>query len=119
KIKPFVHGGAQERNMRAGTENLYGIIGFAKALELATEGYASDSAYINELKLYMRSELKKQIPGVSFNGDPEGRSLYTVLSVSFRKTEKSEMLLFNLDINHICASGGSAFTSGADAGSHG
>ncbi|MDB5232550.1 MAG: cysteine desulfurase [Chitinophagaceae bacterium] len=118
KIKPFVHGGAQERNMRAGTENLYGIIGFAKALQLATDGYEKDSAYINELKLYMMATLKKNIHGVSFNGDPEGRSLYTVLSVSFPKSEKSEMLLFNLDINHICASGGSACTSGADAGSH-
>lgn len=118
RIKPFVHGGSQERNMRAGTENLYGIVGFAKALELATENHEKDSAYMQSLKLYMKRELEKHIPGVNFNGDPEGRSLYTVLSVSFPKTEKSEMLLFNLDINHICASGGSACTSGADAGSH-
>lgn len=118
RIKPFVHGGSQERNMRAGTENLYGIVGFAKALELATENHDKDSAYMQSLKLYMKRELEKHIKGVNFNGDPEGRSLYTVLSVSFPKTEKSEMLLFNLDINHICASGGSACTSGADAGSH-
>lgn len=118
RIKPFVHGGSQERNMRAGTENLYGIVGFAKALELATENHEKDSAYMQSLKLYMKRKLEKHIKGVNFNGDPEGRSLYTVLSVSFPKTEKSEMLLFNLDINHICASGGSACTSGADAGSH-
>lgn len=118
RIKPFVHGGSQERNMRAGTENLYGIVGFAKALELATENHEKDSAHMQSLKLYMKRELEKHIKGVNFNGDPEGRSLYTVLSVSFPKTEKSEMLLFNLDINHICASGGSACTSGADAGSH-
>lgn len=118
KIKPFVHGGAQERNMRAGTENLYGIVGFAKALEIATQDYEADSAYIKNLKVYMMEQLKKQIKGVAFNGDPLGRSLYTVLSVSFPKTEKSEMILFNLDINNICASGGSACTSGADAGSH-
>jgi cysteine desulfurase len=118
KIKPLVHGGAQERNMRAGTENLYGIVGFAKALELATANYERDSAYMNELKLYMMESLQKNIPGIYFNGDPTGRSLYTVLSVSFPKTEKSEMILFNLDINNICASGGSACTSGADAGSH-
>jgi cysteine desulfurase len=118
KIKPFVHGGSQERNMRAGTENLYGIVGFAKALELATTHYEADSAYINDIKLYMKAQLEQHIAGVSFNGDPLGRSLYTVLSVSFPKTEKSEMLLFNLDINQICASGGSACTSGADAGSH-
>jgi cysteine desulfurase len=118
KIKPLVHGGSQERNMRAGTENLYGIVGFAKALELATANYEADSQYIQGLKLYMKEQLEKQIPGVQFNGDPTGRSLYTVLSVSFPKTEKSEMLLFNLDINNICASGGSACTSGADQGSH-
>lgn len=118
KIKPFVHGGAQERNMRAGTENLYGIVGFAKALELATSNYEEDSAHIGTLKYYMMDELKKHIKGVGFNGDTLGRSLYTVLSVSFPKTEKSEMILFNLDINNICASGGSACTSGADQGSH-
>ena len=66
----------------------------------------------------MMEQLKRQIKCVSFNGDPLGRSLYTVLSASFPKTEKSEMILFNLDINNICASGGSACTSGADAGSH-
>ena len=118
RIKPFVHGGGQERNMRAGTENLYGIVGFAKALELATASYEDDAAYIGTLKYYMHEQLKKNIPGVAFNGDVLGQSLYTVLNVSFTKTEKSEMLLFNLDINNICASGGSACTSGADAGSH-
>jgi len=118
KIHPYIHGGSQERNMRAGTENLYGIVGFAKALELATAGFEEDSSYIKGVKVYMMEQLKKQIKGISFNGDPLGRSLYTVLSVSFPKTEKSEMLLFNLDINNICASGGSACTSGAEQGSH-
>lgn len=117
KISPYIHGGAQERNMRAGTENLYGIVGFARALELATEHYEMESAHIKKLKMYMKEKLA-QIPGVAFNGDPDGCSLYTVLSVSFPKTEKSEMILFNLDINNICASGGSACTSGADQGSH-
>jgi cysteine desulfurase len=117
-ISPYIHGGGQERNMRAGTENLYGIVGFAKALELATEHYERDSAAIKELKLYMMDQLQKEIKGVSFNGDPKGSSLYTLLSACFPKTDKSEMLLFNLDINNICASGGSACTSGANAGSH-
>jgi len=118
KIEPFVHGGSQERNMRAGTENLYGIVGFAKALQLATENHDTQSNYIYKLKLYMHEQLLQHIPGVSFNGDPLGSSLYTVLSVNFPKTDKSEMLLYSLDINHICVSGGSACTSGADAGSH-
>ena len=118
KIQPFINGGSQERNMRAGTENLYGIVGFGKALELATTNHEKDSTYIKSLKMYMMEQLQQHFEGVSFNGDPLGQSLYTLLSVSFPKTEKSEMLLFNLDIHHICASGGSACTSGADAGSH-
>ncbi len=118
KIKPFLNGGSQERNMRAGTENLYGIVGFAKALELATAHYEKDSTYIKQLKVYMMERLKQNIAGVTYNGDALGASLYAVLSASFPKTEKSEMILFNLDINNICASGGSACTSGADQGSH-
>jgi cysteine desulfurase len=118
KVKPNIHGGAQERNMRAGTENVYGIVGFAKALELASGRMEEEAEYITGLRNYMADELKKEIPEVEFNGDIFGRSLYTVLSVSFPKSEKAEMLLFNLDINHICASGGSACTSGAQQGSH-
>lgn len=118
RIKPMIHGGGQERNMRAGTENLYGIVGLAKALEIATVGFEEESALIGTLKYYMHETLKKQVPGASFNGDVLGNSLYTVLNASFPKSEKSEMLLFNLDINNICASGGSACTSGADQGSH-
>ncbi|MEY4456201.1 MAG: hypothetical protein RLY15_465 [Bacteroidota bacterium] len=118
KINPLVHGGAQERNMRAGTENLYGIVGFAKALELASESYEKDSAYMQSLKQYMHDQLVQKIPGVSFNGDPFGKSLYTLLSTNFPKTDKTDMLLFNLDIHHICASGGSACSSGAQQGSH-
>ncbi len=115
-IKPFIFGGGQERNMRAGTENVYGIVGFAKALELAMQHYEKDSAYITELRTYMMERLVQTIDGVSFNCT--ANSLYTVLSVCFPKTKKSEFVLFNLDINNICASGGSACSSGADAGSH-
>lgn len=118
KVHPLIWGGGQERNMRAGTENFYGIVGFAKALDIAMKDFETDSTYIQSLKAYMIEQLRKNIKCVSFNGDAEGRSLYTVLSASFPKTEKSEMILFNLDINHICASGGSACTSGADQGSH-
>lgn len=118
KISPLVHGGAQERNMRAGTENLYGIVGFAKALEMATTHFEKDSAYIKSLKKYMYDQLVQKIPTVSFNGDTFGESLYTLLSVNFPKNEKTEMILFNLDINHVCSSGGSACSSGAQQGSH-
>ena len=118
KINPFIHGGAQERNMRAGTENVYGIVGFAKALEIATANYEKDSQYIGALKKYLYDSLIAKIPGINFNGDSFGNSLYTLLSVNFPKSEKTEMLLFNLDIHHICASGGSACSSGAQQGSH-
>jgi len=115
-IKPFIIGGGQERNMRAGTENVYGIVGFAKALEIAMRNYEEDSTYIKDLKNYMHNQLVKNIEGVCFSC--QGNTLYTVLSVCIPKNEKSDMLLFNLDINNICASGGSACSSGADAGSH-
>jgi cysteine desulfurase len=118
KTKPFLFGGGQERNMRAGTENLYGIVGFAKALEIAMENVAKDTQYIQSLKTYMIAQLKEVIGDVKFNGDYADQSLYTVLNASFKKTEKSEMILFNLDLQGICVSGGSACSSGADVGSH-
>ena len=118
KIHPFVNGGSQERGMRAGTENIYGIVGFAKALEIAIENLETDSRHIREVRDYMEESLLKNIPGIHFNGDPDGKSLNTVLSVAFPKTEKSDMLLFNLDIHNVCASGGSACTSGIETGSH-
>lgn len=118
KINPLIHGGSQERNMRAGTENLYGIVGFAKALEMATSRFEQDSTEIGSLKSYMCGKIMEKFPHAICNGDTNGRSLYTVLNVSFPKTEKSEMLLFNLDMAGICVSGGSACSSGASSVSH-
>jgi cysteine desulfurase len=118
KVNPFIHGGGQERNMRAGTENIYGIVGFAKALEIAMQNHEAEKKHIAALKSYLKTSLEENIKGVVFNGDPAGESLYTVLSVGFPKTEKSDMLLFNLDIRNICVSGGSACSSGANQGSH-
>lgn len=118
KITPMLQGGAQERNMRAGTENLYGIVGYAKALELAMERYEEDSKHIAELKNYMAGQLQQNFPGVILNGDVMGKSLYTVLNVGFPLNDKTDMLLFNLDINGICVSGGSACSSGANSVSH-
>jgi cysteine desulfurase len=117
QIKPLIFGGGQERNIRAGTENVYGIVGFAKALEIATRDYEKDSAYIRGLRTYMITALQKAVPDVSFNGDLEN-GLYTVLSVCFPRSEKTDFLLMNLDINNICVSGGSACSSGVDIGSH-
>ena len=118
KIHPLIHGGGQERNMRAGTENIYGIIGFAKALEIATAHHEKEKEHILSIKKHLKEQLTSKIPGVVFNGDPDGDSLYTVLSVGFPQNDKTEMLLFNLDIRNICVSGGSACSSGASQGSH-
>jgi len=121
KILPLIHGGAQERNMRGGTENVIGIIGLAKALELAYEDMSGHRKHIEALKKHMMEKLIQAIPGVSFNGlsgDME-KSLYTVLNVSLPPSEdNSGMLLFNLDLHGISASGGSACSSGATVGSH-
>jgi cysteine desulfurase len=117
-IKPFVTGGAQERNMRGGTENIYGIVGLGKAIEIADKEIEEQQAYIGGLKTYMIEQLKRHIPGVKFNGDAEGRSSYLVLNVCFPPSPVSEMLLFKLDIEGISASGGSACSSGSNVGSH-
>ena len=121
KIHPFIHGGAQERNMRGGTENVIGIVGIAKALELAYEDMAGHSTHIEGLKRHFIALLNNEIQGVEFNGlsaDFE-KSLYTVLNVSLPPSEENRgMLLFNLDLHGISASGGSACSSGATVGSH-
>lgn len=118
KINPFITGGAQERNMRGGTENVYGIAGLAKALEIAYRDMSADQEKITDLRSYMISKLKSEIPGIDFNSETEKESLYTVLNVSFPPSDFAEMLLFNLDIAGIAASGGSACSSGSNVGSH-
>jgi cysteine desulfurase len=119
KINPMIFGGSQERNMRGGTENVYGIVGLAKALEIAYAEMEEHQEYIQGLKSYMINQLRVNIPGIEFNGetDPE-KSLYTVLNVSFPEMDMAEMLLFSLDIAGISASGGSACSSGTNIGSH-
>jgi cysteine desulfurase len=117
-IQPFIYGGAQERNMRGGTENLYGIIGLAKALEIAYRDLHEHETHIKGLKNHMISRLNEVIPGVSYNGDISDDSLYTVLNVSFPPSSVGDMLLFSLDINGIAVSGGSACSSGSNVGSH-
>jgi cysteine desulfurase len=118
KINPLIYGGAQERNMRGGTENLYGIVGLGKAFEVAVRDMEKHHAHILGLKLYMIEQLEKNIKGITFNGDAKGSSLYTVLNVQFPPTDNAEMMLFNLDIAGIAASSGSACTSGSNQGSH-
>ncbi len=119
KIKPMIHGGAQERNMRGGTECTQGIIGLAKALEICYEEMDEHIAHIQGIKNYMKGALEKAIPGIEFNGETGNEnSLYTVLNCRFPAHPDAEMMLFNLDIAGIAASGGSACSSGSNQGSH-
>lgn len=119
KIGRFIEGGGQERNRRGGTENVYGIVGLAKALELAYSHMDEHQKHIQSLKDRMIEKLKANFPEIAFNGDLDpNNSLYTVLNVSFPAHENNGMLLFSLDINGISASGGSACSSGANTGSH-
>lgn len=116
-IPPMIFGGGQERNMRSGTENVYGIVGLAKAMEISYENLKTFREKILGLKHYMIDELRKNFPEVEFNGDPD-HSLYTVLNVSFPINSKTQLLLFNLDMAGICASSGSACSSGSNKNSH-
>ena len=120
KISPFIHGGAQERNMRGGTENVYGIVGLSEALTLAYENMATHKEKIIALKSHMIESLKQKVKGVKFNGlsSDLDNSLYTVLNASIPNVDDQQMFLFNLDINNIAASAGSACSSGSDSGSH-
>lgn len=118
KMKPFIIGGSQERNMRAGTENVFSIVGLAKALEIAYKDLEEHQEHILGLKNYMIKSLKLELPDAEFNGDISEDSLYTVLSVRLPETEMAEMLLYNLDIAGVACSGGSACSSGTNKGSH-
>lgn len=119
KVSSLIHGGAQERGFRGGTENVYGIVGLAKAMDLAYEDVRGHQDHVQSLKSYMIDQLKELFDDIAFHGDitPEG-SLYTVLNVCFPRTDKASMLLFTLDLKGVAASGGSACSSGAAKGSH-
>ncbi|MFT4760677.1 MAG: cysteine desulfurase [Saprospiraceae bacterium] len=117
-LKPFIEGGAQERNMRGGTENVIGIVGLAKAFQLTCDNMSERKTYIENLRNYMKAQLTEKFEDIQFNGDHDGDYLYTVLSTSFPPSPKAELLLLSLDIAGISASGGSACSSGAEKGSH-
>ncbi len=120
KFHPLMHGGAQERNQRGGTENVYGMVGLAKALSLAYEHMDEHMNHIKSVKTYFIEGLKSRFPGIQFNGrsGEVDNSLYTVLNVRFPNVADGDMLLFQLDIEKISASGGSACSSGTSVGSH-
>ncbi len=116
-IHPFIDGGSQERNMRAGTENISGIVGLSKAMQMAYAELAEDTAHISDLKEYMKQEILSVCPEAFINGHPE-HSLYTVLNVSFPPGPHADLMIMSLDIAGISVSGGSACSSGAESQSH-
>lgn len=118
-LRPIITGGGQESKMRAGTENILGIIGIAEALDKAYKNLEHDHKHVQELKSYLISELQEKVPGVSFNGDIDpDKSLYTVLNTSIPSYPGDSTLLYELDIKGVCVSGGSACNSGALGVSH-
>lgn len=116
-LPPLIFGGAQERNMRAGTENVPGIVGMAKALELSCANMEQQATYVRSLRERLMQRLQADFADARVQGDPEN-VLYTILNVSFPLTDQTTLLLFNLDMQGISASSGSACSSGADKGSH-
>ncbi len=118
-LKALITGGGQEGNHRAGTENVMGIVGLAKSLEIAFDNVEEEQEQIYAVKKYMIDQLKEHVSEVQINGltSMEG-GLYTVLNCSLPPQENNDLILFQLDIEGVCCSGGSACNSGAATGSH-
>jgi cysteine desulfurase len=119
RVNPLIHGGSQERGLRGGTENIAGVVGLAKAIELAYTDLEAHQSHVWGLKNYMISRLQALFPEVRFHGETSyEKALYTVLNVCLPATAKAGLLLFTLDLKGVAVSGGSACTSGATKGSH-
>jgi cysteine desulfurase len=118
RVKPLITGGSQERELRAGTENVYGIVGLAKAMEISYRDLDKKQKHVSSIKQYFIDRIKSDFPKIKFNGDPEGSSLYTVLSLAFPPELATDILLFSFDLNGIAVSGGSACSAGSNSGSH-
>lgn len=118
-LKSMITGGGQERSRRAGTENIIGIVGLTKSLELAFNNLEAEQKHMYGLKTYMMDKIREEIPQAQFNGVTsfEG-GLYTVLNCSLPPHPNNSLLLFQLDLEGVCCSGGSACNSGAATGSH-
>lgn len=117
-LRPVINGGAQEQGQRSGTENVAGIVGLAKALEVAYRNRDFNQTYIGNLKERLIYKLTNKIPEIRFNGNSahKGASLSTVLSISLPDTDVSPLIY--LDQHQICASGGSACNSRSGKSSH-
>ena len=120
-IKSIITGGSQERGYRSGTESLHDIVGLNESLKISYERLEIEKAHISEIKSYFINKLNQEIPGVKFNGSSNNPkdSTYTLVNVCFPvDIRKSPLFLFQLDLNGIACSKGSACQSGSDSGSH-
>lgn len=120
KVKPQIIGGGQERNMRAGTENVLGIVGLGKAFELVIDNFNEDCAYISSIKQHAINKLSETFNDIVFLGrsGEMDRSLFTVLNIGFPNDGASSLMTFSLDMKGFAVSGGSACNSGSSKGSH-
>ena len=117
-FEPFIVGGGQERKMRSGTENIYGIAGFAEALDWLVTNREEHRRHITTLREHFKARVAEAGLDITLNGNQEEFFLYNILSISIPKTEKTDLIMFNLDIYGICASAGSACSSGVEYDSH-
>ena len=114
------NGGSQERAVRGGTENILGIVGLAKALEISFIEFDSINATLLELKTYFIAQITEKLPQIGFNGrsGEANNSANNIVNVNFPNQENNELVLFQFDLNGISVSGGSACSSGSFSGSH-
>ncbi|CAI8399336.1 MAG: Cysteine desulfurase IscS [uncultured Bacteroidota bacterium] len=120
-LQSFIHGGAQERGLRAGTESVHNIVGMNKALKLAYENLEVERQKVLDVKNHFIDQITTVFPEVQFNGlcDDPNKSTYTLVNVALPiPKEKALMLDFHLDLNGIACSKGSACQSGSQSGSH-
>ena len=120
-LEPFIHGGAQERGLRAGTESVHNIVGMHKALQIAYQNLKKEKKFVASIKEHFKSSLLNIFPEVKFNGCSGENSIstYTLINVAFPiSQEKASLLDFHLDLKGIACSKGSACQSGSTSGSH-
>lgn len=120
KLSAQSYGGSQEREVRLGTENLNGIIGFYKSIQISILGVDEINEYVLTLKKYFITQIKDNFASVGFNGQSGSltHGVNSLVNVNFPEVVDNNMLLFQLDLNGVCASGASACSSGAASGSH-
>jgi len=117
-ISPLFIGGEQEHGTRAGTENVHSIAGMSMALDIALKNLKEDTLYIKDLKQYFIKQLELNFNNITFNGLSNNLNKSTYITLNVRFAKEIPMLLFNLDLKGIAASGGSACQSGSNIGSH-